>query len=68
MKPESAKFETAADIVGSLIAGTPDQVTEQSAKFREVGVEHLVFDLRLSFDRWHESIELLGENVLPALK
>lgn len=68
VKPESGKFETAADIEGSLIAGTPDQVIEQTAKFAQVGVEHLVFDLRLSFDKWHESIELLGNEVLPALR
>ena len=67
VKPESGRFETAADIEGSLIAGTPDQVVEQTAKFADVGVEHLVFDLRLSFDRWHHSIELLGKHVLPAL-
>lgn len=68
VKPESGVFETAADIEGSLIAGTPDQVIEQTAKFETVGVEHLVFDLRLSFERWHESIALLGKEVLPALK
>ena len=67
VKPESGVFETAEDIEGSLIAGTPVQVIEQTAKFADVGVEHLVFDLRLSFDRWHESIELLGSEVLPAL-
>ena len=67
VKPESGVFETAEDIEGSLIAGTPDQVIEQTAKFESVGVEHLVFDLRLSFDRWHESIDLLGRHVLPAL-
>lgn len=67
VKPESGKFETAEDIEGSLIAGTPEQVIEQTARFADVGVEHLVFDLRLSFDRWHESIELLGNEVLPAL-
>ncbi len=67
VKPPSGKFETAEDIEGSLIAGTPEQVVEQTARFEEVGVEHLVFDLRLSFDRWHESIELIGSEVLPAL-
>ena len=67
VKPPSGVFETAEDIEGSLIAGTPDQVVEQTAKFETVGVEHLVFDLRLSFDRWHQSIELLGRHVLPAL-
>jgi len=68
VKPPSGKFETAEDIEGSLIAGTPEQVVEQTARFAEVGVEHLVFDLRLSFDRWHDSIELLGNDVIPAFK
>ena len=68
VKPESGVFETAADIEGSLIAGTPDQVVEQTAKFADVGVDHLVFDLRLSFERWLSSIELLGKDVIPHLR
>ena len=68
VKPPSGTFETADDIEGSLIAGTPDQVVEQTAKFEAVGVDHLVFDLRLSFERWIESIHLLGEEVLPHLR
>ena len=68
VKPPSGRFETAEDIEGSLIVGTPEQVTEQTARFADVGVDHLVFDLRLSFDRWHESIELLGTEVLPSLR
>ena len=67
VKPESGVFETAADIEGSLIAGTPDQVIEQTAKFADVGVDHLVFDLRLSFERWLGSIDLLGKEVIPHL-
>jgi alkanesulfonate monooxygenase SsuD/methylene tetrahydromethanopterin reductase-like flavin-dependent oxidoreductase (luciferase family) len=68
VKPPSGKFETAADIEGSLIAGTPDEVVEQTRKFADVGVDHLVFDTRLSFDRWFETIELLGREVLPQLR
>ena len=68
VKPESGVFETAADIEGSLIAGTPDQVTEATAKFATVGVDHLVFDLRLSYNRWLQSIELLGKEVIPHLR
>jgi len=68
VKPPSGQFETAADIEGSLIAGTPDQVVEQTMKFADVGVDHLVFDLRLSFDRWMNSIELLGNEVLPRMR
>lgn len=65
VKPPSGRFESAADIEGSMIAGSPDDVVEQVARFAAVGVDHLVFDLRLSFDRWFESIELLGSEVLP---
>jgi len=67
-KPPSGEFATAEDIEGSLIAGTPDEVVEQVGRFAEVGVEHLVFDLRMNFDRWFASVELLGREVLPALR
>ena len=68
VKPASGRFETAEDIEGSLIAGTPDEVVAATAKFADVGVDHLVYDLRLSFDRWLQSIELLGKEVLPRLR
>jgi alkanesulfonate monooxygenase SsuD/methylene tetrahydromethanopterin reductase-like flavin-dependent oxidoreductase (luciferase family) len=68
VKPPSGKFETAEDIEGSLIAGTPDEVVEEVKKFAAVGVEHLVFDLRLRYDRWFDGIELLGNQVLPKLR
>ncbi len=68
VKPDSGRFETVEDIEGSLIAGTPDQVIEQTRRFEEVGVDHLVYDTRLSFDRWYDSIDLLGKEVLPALR
>lgn len=68
VKPASGRFETAEDIEGSLIAGAPDEIVEEVHKFAAVGVEHLVFDLRLRFDRWFESIELLGTKVLPHLQ
>ena len=68
VKPPSGTFETAEDLEGSLIAGNPDEVVSEVRKFEAVGVDHLVFDLRLRFDRWFESIELLGTHVLPALR
>lgn len=67
VKPASGVFETAEDIEGSLIAGTPDEVIAEVSKFAAVGVEHLVFDLRLRYDRWFDGIELLGTGVLPKL-
>ena len=68
VKPASGTFETAEDIEGSLIAGAPDEVVDEVQKFAAVGVEHLVFDLRLRYDRWFDSIELLGTQVLPQLR
>jgi alkanesulfonate monooxygenase SsuD/methylene tetrahydromethanopterin reductase-like flavin-dependent oxidoreductase (luciferase family) len=68
VKPESGVFETAEDIEGSLIAGSPDDVAEQTSKFADIGVEHLVFDLRLRYDRWFDGIEMLGNQVLPQLR
>jgi alkanesulfonate monooxygenase SsuD/methylene tetrahydromethanopterin reductase-like flavin-dependent oxidoreductase (luciferase family) len=68
VKPESGVFQTAEDIEGSLIAGSPEEVIAEVEKFAEAGIEHLVFDMRLSFDRWFEQIELLGDHVLPALR
>jgi alkanesulfonate monooxygenase SsuD/methylene tetrahydromethanopterin reductase-like flavin-dependent oxidoreductase (luciferase family) len=68
VSPASGSFSTAEDIEGSLIAGNPAEVAEQTRRFEKVGVEHLVFDLRLRFDRWFAGIELLGREVLPALR
>jgi alkanesulfonate monooxygenase SsuD/methylene tetrahydromethanopterin reductase-like flavin-dependent oxidoreductase (luciferase family) len=68
VKPESGEFKTAEDIEGSLIAGSPEEVVTQVRRFEDVGVEHLVFDLRLTYERWFASIELLGREVLPALR
>ncbi|MCH2623806.1 MAG: LLM class flavin-dependent oxidoreductase, partial [Acidimicrobiales bacterium] len=68
VKPASGEFATAEDIEGSLIAGNPEEVVDQVKRFEEVGVEHLVFDLRLTYERWFASIELLGREVLPALR
>ena len=68
VKPKSGEFKTAEDIEGSLIGGSPEEVVTQVRRFEDVGVEHLVFDLRLTSERWFASIELLGREVLPALK
>ncbi len=70
VKPASGSFETAADLEGSLIVGDPAAVAEQVAAFAGAGVDQLVFDLRNSFDRWEESMELLAGVIrapVPAL-
>ena len=33
----------------------------------DAGVDHVVFDCRMTFERFDEQMELLAEGVLPAL-
>jgi alkanesulfonate monooxygenase SsuD/methylene tetrahydromethanopterin reductase-like flavin-dependent oxidoreductase (luciferase family) len=68
VKPPSGRFESLEDLEGTLIAGDPDDVVNDCAKFERAGNEHLVFDFRFKFDRWYEQIELLGSEVLPRLR
>lgn len=68
VKPPSGTFETVDDLGGVLIAGTPDDVVEQCLELAAAGVEHLVFDVRLKFERWYEQIEMLGEEVIPRVR
>jgi len=63
VKPASGQFETADDLQGSLIAGTPEEVADELHVFADAGVEHLVFDLRFRFADWHEQIHQLGAAV-----
>lgn len=64
---EEVATGTLADLDGSIIAGPPDHIVEETRKFQQSGVDHMVFDLRPVFDRWEEHVEMLGTEVLPAL-
>ncbi len=64
-KPASGSFETVEDLEGVLVHGTPDDIVEQCVSLHEAGVNDLVFDFRLTFPRWEEQIQILGEHVLP---
>lgn len=68
VKPESGTFSTPEDLEGVLIYGTPDDVVEQCLRLRDAGVDHLVFDFRLSFPIWEDQIARLGQDVLPRLR
>ena len=65
IKPPSGKFQTIEDLEGLLIVGNPDDCAAEIEKFRARGVEHLVFDLRLQYDRFEESLDLIGKELLP---
>jgi alkanesulfonate monooxygenase SsuD/methylene tetrahydromethanopterin reductase-like flavin-dependent oxidoreductase (luciferase family) len=67
VKPASGRFETIDDLEGMLLYGTPEHIVDQVGRLREAGADHIVFDMRLTFGRWQEQIDLLGREVLPKL-
>ena len=68
VKPPSGKFETLEDLGGVLIAGAPADIVRESQTYEAAGANHIVYDLRLRFDDWYDQIDLLGKEVLPALR
>ncbi|MBI4526007.1 MAG: LLM class flavin-dependent oxidoreductase [Deltaproteobacteria bacterium] len=68
VKPASGRFRTIEDLEGLLIAGNPDDCAGEIEKFAQRGVEHLVFDLRLQYDRYEESLELISKELLPRFR
>jgi hypothetical protein len=68
VKPPSGKFETLADIHGVILAGSPADIVRESRAYEQAGADHIVYDLRLRFADWYEQIDLLGTEVLPALR
>lgn len=60
VKPPSGAFETFEDLAGSVIAGTADDIREGVERYRELGCEMLVIDLRFRFDDWVEQIEAVA--------
>ena len=68
IKPPSGKFETFEDLGGVLIAGSPADIVRESQTYEAAGANHIVYDLRLRFTDWYEQIDLLGKEVLPALR
>jgi alkanesulfonate monooxygenase SsuD/methylene tetrahydromethanopterin reductase-like flavin-dependent oxidoreductase (luciferase family) len=71
---ESSEGRTAAssdrstdDLAGIIAVGTPSDVAGQLAAVIEAGINHVVIDLRLQFDRFEETVAMLGEEVLPRL-
>ena len=56
------------DIAGVILAGSPPDIVRQTRTYEESGADHIVYDLRLRFSDWYEQIDLLGREVLPALR
>lgn len=67
IQPEGG-FQGIDDLRGIIAVGNPDEVIEQIMEVASRGIDHFVFDLRMQHDRFEETLELIGEEVLPALK
>jgi alkanesulfonate monooxygenase SsuD/methylene tetrahydromethanopterin reductase-like flavin-dependent oxidoreductase (luciferase family) len=65
VKPPSGRFETVEDLEGLLVVGNPDDCAKEIEKFRQREIEHFVFDLRLQYDRYEETLRLISEELLP---
>ncbi|MGH8872714.1 MAG: TIGR03619 family F420-dependent LLM class oxidoreductase [Acidimicrobiia bacterium] len=65
VKPPSGEFRTIEDLEGLLLAGDRDDILGSVAKFADRGLDLVVLDLRLQFDRFWEQVELLADWVLP---
>jgi alkanesulfonate monooxygenase SsuD/methylene tetrahydromethanopterin reductase-like flavin-dependent oxidoreductase (luciferase family) len=68
VKPPSGQFSTLDDIRGLVLAGTPADIVHDSRAYEEAGANHIVYDLRFRYADWFEQIEILGREVLPALR
>lgn len=66
--PDGGRIETLDDLDGAIIAGPPEHIAETVRGYEEAGCTNFVFDLRLRYDAWLDSLHLLGEEVLPLLR
>jgi alkanesulfonate monooxygenase SsuD/methylene tetrahydromethanopterin reductase-like flavin-dependent oxidoreductase (luciferase family) len=61
-------FETAEDLQGALIAGSPDDIVAELQQFERRGVDEVVLDLRQRMDVFEEALEQLSREVLPVFE
>jgi probable F420-dependent oxidoreductase len=65
---DSGTWQTPEDLEGALIAGPPEFIIQETRKFHDAGLSHIVYDLRFRFADWDECLAILGEDVLPELR
>jgi alkanesulfonate monooxygenase SsuD/methylene tetrahydromethanopterin reductase-like flavin-dependent oxidoreductase (luciferase family) len=68
VKPPSGIFSKLDDIRGLILAGTPVDIACETRAYAEAGAAHIIYDLRFRYADWMEQIDLLGTEVLPALR
>lgn len=66
--PVSGGWNGPNDLEGALIAGPPDHIVEETVKYHNAGLQHLVYDFRFRFEDWYDCIAMIGEEVLPKLR
>jgi alkanesulfonate monooxygenase SsuD/methylene tetrahydromethanopterin reductase-like flavin-dependent oxidoreductase (luciferase family) len=67
VKPEGGEFTRIEELDGSILAGSPDDIIRGVRRYQEIGCDLLIFDFRMRFDDWLSQIELLADEVLPAI-
>ncbi len=68
VKPPGGIFCTQEDIRGFILTGTPADIARETRAYEEAGADHIIYDLRFRYADWLEQIDLLGKEVLPALR
>src|SRR6266850_1461284 len=68
VKRPSGMLANLDDIRGFILAGTPADIARGTRAYEEAGADHIVYDLRFRYADWLEQIDLLGREVLPALR
>jgi alkanesulfonate monooxygenase SsuD/methylene tetrahydromethanopterin reductase-like flavin-dependent oxidoreductase (luciferase family) len=68
--PDSGAFDSVEDLAGSLIAGGADDIIEGIERYRALGCDTLVLDLRFRFDDWEDQLDALAEilDMNPAVR
>lgn len=61
-------FDSADDLHGMLIAGSPSDCIDQIGQFIRLGVDQLVFDFRLRPDEYPQQVAWLAKDILPAVR
>lgn len=68
IKPANGIFSTVDDLRGLILAGTSNDVVQDARAYHAAGADLIVFDLRFRSPDWYQQIDLLGKEVLPALR
>ena len=68
VRPPSGSFQTAEDLAGALLAGSPDDIEQDLNHLIALGCNLVVIDLRFRFADWLSQIRILGEELLPRFR